>query len=946
MTPTKMKKLPVALIRALGTGAAVTLLVSPMAIAQQATPTTPQQPQKIEKIEVTGSNIKRVDSETASPIQVITADEIRQSGRQTVTELLRELPINAAGGLTELTGSGSFSAGAASVSLRGLGSSATLVLLNGRRVAPYGLADPNFGQASAVNLNAIPVNVIERIEILKDGASAIYGSEAIAGVINIILRKDYKGAQVAVSGTANKDGDYRNGTATASIGFGDLAKDRYNAFITFEGYKQDSVLFKDVQSFLNRQQFRDVYSTGLVSSAYSPFLTVLTDATGAFNVTTGPNCPASNRVVANQAGAPWNLGVPGTLCLYDNVSRQEIVPEAERASVFARGTFDLSGTTQLYGEGSYVKQSTYFLGFPQAVGQGTGATFNPSTGRLNPAPTSLVAGHPNNPFNRTTQVRARMDGIGPQDNEVESETTRGVVGFRTTFGKFDFESGLLYNRTEQNTTNYNALRYDRLIQAFGFTQGFNAVGNPILVPNLAGGTYDWNNPNGGTITANSIRINAKDNAKSTFSILDAKLSGELMQMAGGGAGFALGLEYRKEDRVVTPDAEKLRGNIFGRGVATAKGDRNVSTVFGELVLPVLKNVEVQTAVRYDRYSDYGNSVTPKLAAAWSPLSTLKLRGSFARGFRAPSLTEITRSSTSGFFNGVDDPRRCNRAANITVGCGLSIPGLIQAFEGVQPEKAETYTGGFVWDITPESSATVDYFSITRRNEITFLSLNEILLNEGSTNPLFANRVFRDPANTSTQVPNDPGAILYVSTAFANLGRTTVRGFDLDLRHRMSLGEYGRVNFQFLGTRYTEQRGSGTPDGVQTSFNGYRNAPNWRAQFITTWNVGNWNNRAAVNAVGQFKSFVNPETVTGTALTAIQNCGNPTGTYLGVCTVPTYVTIDASTEYVGFKNLRLTFAVRNLANARPSIDPLARPFNTAWYQPQGINFILGARYTFW
>ncbi|NJR71739.1 MAG: TonB-dependent receptor [Gammaproteobacteria bacterium] len=471
------------------------------------------------------------------------------------------------------------------------------------------------------------------------------------------------------------------------------------------------------------------------------------------------------------------------------------------------------------------------------------------------------------------------------------------------------------------------------------------MGNPILVPNLAGGTFDFNNPNGGGITANSIRYDAKDKATSKFTILDAKLSGEFMQMAGGGAGFAVGVEYRKEDRLVTPDAQKIRGNVFGRGVASAVGDRNVSTLYGELVMPILKNVEVQAALRYDRYSDYGKSLTPKLAAAWSPLANLKFRGSFARGFRAPSLTEITRSSTSGFFNGVDDPRRCNRAVGITIGCGLSIPGLIEAFPGVQPEKAETYSGGFVWDVSANTNATVDYFSITRRNEISFLSLTEILNNEGSTQPLFANRVVRDPANTSTQVTNDPGAILFVRTAFSNLGKTTVRGFDLDVRHRMSLGEYGRLNLQFVGTRYTEQRSSGTPTSPQTSFHGYRNAPQWRAQFVANWNVGNWNNRAAVNTLAPFKVHANPENG-GTALTQSLTCGTPTGPTVGICTVATYVTVDASTEYTGFKNLRLSFAVRNLANSRPSNDPLARPYNTAWYQPQGINFVLSARYTFW
>jgi iron complex outermembrane recepter protein len=233
---------------------AATFFVGGVAYAQQGQ----QTPQKVEKVEVTGSNIKRIDAESAAPIQVISAEEIRRSGKTTVTELLRELPINAAGGLTELTGSGSFSAGAASASLRGLGSTATLVLLNGRRVTAYGLADPNFGQSGAVNLNAIPLAVVEKIEILKDGASAIYGSEAIAGVINIILRKDYTGARAGVGGSINSEGLYGTVNATASFGVGDLARDRYNVFGNVEVFRQGATSFKDTEDFLNRQSYRVV----------------------------------------------------------------------------------------------------------------------------------------------------------------------------------------------------------------------------------------------------------------------------------------------------------------------------------------------------------------------------------------------------------------------------------------------------------------------------------------------------------------------------------------------------------------------------------------------------------------------------------------------------------------------------------------------------------------
>ncbi len=914
----KRKKLYLLLQGAVGAGSAVVLLATP-ALAQQAAP------QKIEKIEVTGSNIKRIDAESSAPIQIITADEIRRSGRQTVTELLRELPSNAAGGLTELSGSGSFSTGAASASLRGLGSSATLVLLNGRRVAPYGLADPNFGQSAAVNLNSIPLDVIERIEVLKDGASAIYGSEAIAGVINIILRKDFKGTQFGVQGSSNKSGQYTNETVTGTFGFGDLARNKYNVFGNVEIYHQDHVLFRDVDSFLNRNEYRNNFLVGVETSAYSPYLTYRTNSTGAVAPSAGATCPPS-RVVSSQVF----LGFPGTMCLYDNVGRTEIVPKVDRASFFSRGTYELTGSTQLFGEAGFVQSKTYYLGYPQAVGQGTGGTFNPSTGALNASPQVLPVGHPNNPFGVATQFRGRFDAVGPQDNEVISKTTRLLGGVKSTLGSFDVESALLYNETKQDTTNYNSIRYSQLIAG------------------ITGNGYNFLNPTAGPVTPSTLRIDAKDHAKSSFTIADVKASGEIGALPGGPIGVASGLEFRREERVVNPDPAKLIGEVFGRGIASADGQRNVSTVFAELNLPVIKAVEVQAAARFDHYSDYGNSFTPKFAASWAATSALKFRGSFARGFRAPSLTENSKSAASGFFNGFNDPRRCRPPGfpTVTVGCGISAPALIIANPNVKPEKSESWSGGFIFEPTVESSISIDYFAIARKNEITFTSLNDLLINEGSSDPRYANKIVRDPTNTSTTLPGDPGAILYINTGFDNLGETRVKGMDIDARYRMSIDEFGKLTFNLNATNYFEQKGSGAPGAILVSFNGYRNAPVWRAQFRTNWEMGNWSTTGTVNYLDGFRPWGNPDTQSAATKAQIATCGDPNNAlYLGVCRVKDYVTVDLGTEYRGFKNLRLSFIVRNLENTKPSKDPRATPFNTAWYQPQGMNFVLGARYTF-
>ena len=881
---------------------------------------------KAEKIEVTGSNIKRIEAESSAPIQVITQEEIRRSGKQTVTELLRELPVNASGGLTELNGGGVFATGAASVSLRGLGSSATLVLLNGRRVAPYGLADPNFGNSGgAVNLNAISIDVIERIEILKDGASAVYGSEAIAGVINIILRKDFKGGIVGANATSNSKGYYKTQTAVASIGFGDLAKDRYNVFANVEAFRQESVLFNDVQDFLNRQQFRDVAGTGISLQVYSPFLSYIrtAPATPAPTGVAGLACPAANVVTAIFQGFTLIGGVnTGTLCRYDNIARAEIVPKSSRESIFTRGTIDITGSTQAFAEFGYTHNNVYFLGTPVQIGQGNAATFNASTLRAQPAVTTLPIGHPNNPFPQATLFRGRFDAVGNQDNEVDGKTTRALVGAKTVFGSFDVESAILYNETKQTVTNWNSVRYSQVVA------GITGLG------------FNFANPSTGRVTSDTLRINARDTAKSSFTIFDVKASGEVGQLAGGAAALALGAEYRKEDRDIRPDAAKLVGEVYGRGVSFAQSSRNVSTVFGELVLPVLKNLELQTAVRYDRYSDYGSSTTPKVAFGWTALPSLKVRGSFTKGFRAPSLTESSPSASSGFFNGFTDPRRCNRPA-VTVGCAVNAAALIVSDPNVKPETAKTYSAGFVWEVDSAANLSVDYFSIARTNEIAFLGLLDILDNElSTTDPRYANRIVRDPTNAGLGplFAGDPGEIITVRSGFANNGETTVRGFDIDSRYRASLGEFGRLTLNFTGTRYTDYRGNGTNGAPQTSFKGFRNTPEWRAQFRSTWEIGSWTNSAIWNLLAATKSYA-----AGSANAA--TCGNPTNaTTLGRCTIPLYQTIDVSTEYRGFKNWRLSAAIRNLANERPAFDPQSRPFNTAWYSPSGMNIVLGVRYT--
>ena len=295
----------------------------------QATATAP-----VERIQVTGSNIKRVDSETPSPIVTITREQIRQSGTRDIAELLRNVTAASAGSQMDNT-SNSFSNGAQTVSLRGMGSASTLVLLNGRRIAPGAYADPNTGNSTVYNLNSIPVDAIERIEVLKDGPSAIYGSDAMAGVVNIILRSDYDGAEVSGSYSTNEQNLFTNYRASATVGFGSLDKNRFNVIASLEHFHRDPVNIKElahvpVDDLVRLGAWRTTQSANGYPANYFRE-GVLGNGNFATFVGVDANCPADKIIAAR--------------CRYDLYNDTNIVFKQQRNDAYLRGTFALTPST-------------------------------------------------------------------------------------------------------------------------------------------------------------------------------------------------------------------------------------------------------------------------------------------------------------------------------------------------------------------------------------------------------------------------------------------------------------------------------------------------------------------------------------------------------------------------------------------------------------------------
>ncbi len=883
MKEIKRKTLSRALIQAFGTGVAVSVI---------ATAAHAQQAQRVEKIEVTGTNIKRVDTETASPVTIITREEIQRSGATTVSEVIRQIPANNAGSFSE-NSLNSFAAGASAVSLRGLGAQATLILLNGRRLTPYPFA--NGAQVTFVDLNTVPLEVVDRIEVLKDGASAIYGSEAMAGVINIILRKDFKGAEVGANYAVTSEHDAAAWRATGTLGFGDLARDRWNFFANFEHREQDPIKAAD----------RAWTSTGTLVTFGNQTRHSANGYPGNFQARPGTT-PGFTGTVAVPGCAPDRL-FAGVCRLAEVSSYLTTVPDNERNSVFGRFSWELSANHTFFAEAGFMKNETYIQStpaFPTSWLRATDLTLQSIT------PIILPVGHPNNPYSAPVNLLYSFEDVGPRDQLLTSEYTRILGGFKGTIGTWDYDAALGFNKNETTQERggfINADVYRRVLADRSYYFGDRSRNSDALYAQL------------------SPKISRVGESKSTY--VDARVSKELMQWANGPLGFAAGVEHRKEELSDKPDALVASGSIVGLGSTAASGDRNVTSVFGEFSIPILRNLEAQLALRYDKYSDYGNSTTPKVGIKWSPVRTFALRGTYAEGFRAPGLPEIQNSFAAGFFNGVEDPVRCP-VTQSNADCFFSIPAVIGANPQLKPEESKSFTVGMVWEPSPDTTLTIDYYDIKRDNEITTIDLTFLLQNEA----LFPGRVTRNPATPGEGLP---GTIQSVNLIYANLSKTETSGIDVEFRHRFNLGQYGKLGTVFYGA-YTDKWKFAVNEGEElVNYNGTHNQPRFNGNLTFEYETGPWFLFHRTNYTGRQLW----------AGTPFQTCP-ATVAAVGGCKIGAWTTQDVGVRYTGFKNLTLRAGIRNLQNKAPRLDlNNTELYNLTYHNILGKVYNVGLNYAF-
>ncbi len=883
------KTLSLALMQIFGASIAVTASL-PSAAQQTA--------QTKERIEVTGSNIKRIEGETALPVTVISRQDIEKTGATTAAELLNTLSAISAGGYSLSQGLGEAGRpGNTSVSLRGLGDTNTLILLNGRRLANYAFAVTG----GATNLNQIPISAIERVEVLKDGASAIYGTDAIGGVINFILRKDFRGVELSAYGTKTEHGGGDQRRYSGLFGFGDLNTQRFNILLNLD-YQKDDALASRQRGFASTGIRPDMGFTLTSSRTYPANFTF---GGRNYNVTAATGCvPALGSYHVNPS---TGLPDPTRLnCRYDFTSVIDIFPPSERKGLFTRGALQIANDHQLFAEYHLQKNEiTYAISETPTV-PNNGPLIYPANGPFYPR--SFVAANgqtimPTGPLPFTWRTKP----TGRRTDRVDTEEQRLVAGAQGILAGFDYNTAYAHSESKA---------------------GDNYIDGYVSLP-----------PDQVALLAPAKILEKVREAKTKVDAVDFKASRELVQMSAGPMALAAGAEYRREKLKDTNAPVLSSGDVLGGGGNFQDQDasRNVTGVFAELNVPIMRNLEAQLAVRYDKYSDFGNTTNPKVAIRYTPTKEILVRSSYSTGFRAPTLSDLFYPQFQGNTAGShSDPVRCPGGTPIAGGfvqpgeeCDIQFNSLAGGNPKLKPEKSKQWTLGVVFEPSNAMSLGLDYWAIHRRDSDSVAAQGFFLRSPRAASGGCTNDLPGSPATPA----NVPCAISQVVQLQDNLGKYNVTGVDVTGAARFPTPA-GRLSLRFDGTyiiTYRYQQAKDAPYlnnvGILTTDNGA--ITRWRHYATLSWSAG------------PFAASLSQNFVLGYADDT--SLGNPPRR------VASYETYDLQGSWSGWRGLSAVLGVRNLFDRDPPDSANSQNFQVGYdpryTDPRGRTYYAQLKYLF-
>lgn len=812
-----------------------------------------QEEDSVEKITVTGSLIQRTDLEGPSPVTSIDAQQIANTGVTDLISLFTKLPISGQGTFsTQGNSSDDTANGGSSVSLRGLGADSTLILINGRRVSVSPFAKGI--DTAFVDINNIPIAAIKRVDILKDGASATYGSDAIAGVINIVLKDDFDGAQVSAKLGTTSDGGGQE--QNFSVIWGSSSEKIKHTFI-LDYFDREEILYSD----------RD-YSSSANQSALRPNDQDAVDFRSSSGIpgTIALAADPTNRIIdefGSDVCPTEDIDRVNNLCRYDYAPFMTMVPDAERFSFNYLGRYEINDTTRAFID--FNGQNS------KSIVRGAGS---PSFNELFMDGDNVnhpFADDPTHPFyQQDLTMRRRTVDIGNREKRVDTDYYRTIVGLNGDIDSWFWEAAYSYIKSESVERGVDGFPNSRRAQE-AIDSG---LWNPFEPSQNTQEALDF-------IETTTTRV-----GKSTSKSLDFTLSGPIMELGNNEVMLAVKAEYREEAISDNPDDQFLRGEVFGTEATQANGSRDSKALAAEVAVPVTDELEVQLAVRYENYSDFGTTTDPKISFLWSPMDSLSFRGSYGTAFRAPSLHQLGLGRTDESPNLVDTIR-CNA---VDLGCDpAEYTAVFAGNPDLGPEESSSYNLGAIFEVTESFDFSIDYYSYDIE-DIIDSDTQFVFTNFGNDSSV----VQRIP----TSDPSDPGEVVQIFDSFQNIGDLKTSGIDLDVGYRLST-ELGNFKFGFVMNyvlNYEEFR----PDadgGVRLNLSeGQFEQPEVRNTTSIDWTINDLSATLAINYIGEFDGDADSG--------------------FGDKTVDAMTTVDFVFNYRGIENTTLTLGSTNLFNAEP------------------------------
>jgi len=871
----------------------------------------------MEKITVVGSNIRGAQAAGRLPVTILDSDDIINTGAVTGDELLRSIPQvgdisfnneRSIGGVNDARGD------VASINLRGIGTGNTLTLLNGRRLVLHpGTQTENFVPVTTVNSNTLPVTGLRRLEVLRDGASALYGTDAVAGVVNYVLKKEVTQTQLNLSAGNAEGTSMQQYLASGSTGvfFND---NKSHLSLSFAYYTRDEIGANERSySASEDRRFNDRIPEAFVGdtqldnrSLSSPWAIYDGENIGRFHIRPESmgDCfqTLSDGVCAAEGSIPRDMR-------YDSAQDQSMTSAIDRVNLFAYYTHSLAPNLELFGEALYYEALS-----KRRREQNANLTAQRFT-------ISEDAAY--NPFGETVTLRnIRPMDVDPRRIEVEDSSYRLLGGIKGYSEQWEWESALLYSRADTLDTGYNRIHVSALQEAINSTNIEEAY-NPFI-----GGNPD--NLNNGTSVYNSAEVIAgltEDITRDSTSELaqwDFKLSNPVLtSWYAGDIGIAAGVEYRYEayadDRHYlldgsSPFYDQVTGELMTNSdvlgssfTPDSEGSRNVFSAYTELLVPLHETIDMQLALRYERFNDVGSVTKPKVALSWLPMDWLQLRASYSGGFRAPNLPQVVEESVS----------RTNSRTDPVIDDRYSITEIRGGNSKLTPEDDEIYNVGFA--ITPFDNflITVDRWTIEQENVVgilnsqTHLLYDSLLRSQGSSNPAV--------------IRNDDLEVVYVNNQYDNLEVREISGTDISINYEVNSEAFGLFNFSLNAAHL--RKFMQTPDPIsaivlEAQENGnpavpidipvvgagdlrqMDGNPKWRSFARLDWDLGNWGAGIRVNYVDDFYE---------TSVTTSDGDMMP---------IDSWITTDIYLDYYfnqeSLDGLSLRIGARNLADKNPPI----------------------------